>query len=374
MTTLQIGMTASRHHVSGTDRYYLSLLRALPALGVAVRGVVLGDPQGIDDPVPGVESFAAEGASRWARWRGLRGAVRRAMRGVDLVVSHGAPHAFPAIDRLGKRPLVVHFHGPWALEGRAAGLDPARVFVRRVQERTVYARGARFVVLSEAFGSILSRAYGVDANAIRVIPGGVDLRRFAALGSRADARRVLEWPQDRPIVTTARRLVATKGLEELIDAVVALRRRIPDVLVAIVGTGPLREALAARAQERGVADAVHFAGHVSEEQLPLAYRAADCVVVPSVALEGFGLIVVEALACGTPALVTPVGGLPEVVRDLDPALILEDSTPDALARGLGAALGGDMRLPDSDACIAYARRFGWETIAARVRDVYREVA
>ena len=374
MTTLQIGMTASRHHVSGTDRYYLSLLRALPSLGVGVRGVVLGDPQGIDDPVPGVESFAAEGASRWQRWRGLRDAVRRAMRGVDLVVSHGAPHAFPAIDRLRARPLVVHFHGPWALEGRAAGLDPARVFVRRLQERTVYARGARFIVLSEAFGAILRRTYGVDANAVRVIPGGVDLRRFAALASRRDARRMLGWPQDRPIVATARRLVATKGLEELIDAVVTLRRSVPDVLVAIVGTGPLRDALAQRAQQQGVAEAVHFAGHLSEEQLPLAYRAADCVVVPSVALEGFGLTVVEALACGTPALVTPVGGLPEVVRDLDPALVLEASTPDAIARGLAAALRGDVPLPDSDACVDYARRFGWQTIAAQVRDVYREVA
>jgi glycosyltransferase involved in cell wall biosynthesis len=119
---------------------------------------------------------------------------------------------------------------------------------------------------------------------------------------------------------------------------------------------------------------VHFAGHLSEEQLPLAYRAADCVVVPSVALEGFGLTVVEALACGTPALVTPVGGLPEVVRDLDPALVLEASTPDAIARGLAAALRGDVPLPDSDACVDYARRFGWQTIAAQVRDVYREVA
>ena len=106
--------------------------------------------------------------------------------------------------------------------------------------------------------------------------------------------------------------------------------------------------------------------------MPLAYRAADVSITPSVALEGFGLVVVESLACGTPGLVTPVAGLPEVVRDLDPALILRAGSAPAIAEGLTGALDGSVPLPSEERCIAYAQRFDWRTIAARIASVYAE--
>lgn len=374
MNTLQIGMTASRKHISGTDRYFLSLLRELPPLDVAVRGLVLGDPRSLDEPTPGVESFAPEGAGRWSRWSGLRATVRRGIAEADLVVSHGAPHAFPALDLLRKRPLVVHFHGPWALEGRAEGIGEVKFRIRDFQERMVYGCGRRFIVLSRAFGEILTHNYGIREERIRVVPGGVDLRRFSALTSRAEARTRLDLPHDRPIIVTVRRLTATKGLEHLIDATAQLRVSVPEVLVLIVGTGPLEADLRRRVAERGLERNVRFAGHVSDGDLSVVYRAADLMIVPTISLEGFGLVVVESLACGTPALVTPIGGLPEVVRDLDPCLVLADAGAGAIARGIGDALSGKLPLPSEAACLAYARRFDWPIIAAHVRDVYREIA
>jgi glycosyltransferase involved in cell wall biosynthesis len=82
----------------------------------------------------------------------------------------------------------------------------------------------------------------------------------------------------------------------------------------------------------------------------------------------------ESLASGTPVLVTPVGGLPEAVRDLAPELILGGSEVADIAHGLRDALAGRVALPDEAACLAYAQRFAWPAIAARVADVYREVA
>jgi len=93
--------------------------------------------------------------------------------------------------------------------------------------------------------------------------------------------------------------------------------------------------------------------------------------VPSIALEGFGLTTIESLAAGTPVLVTPVGGLPETVRELDPQLVLAGSRPTSLAEGVVAALTGEHVLPSPQACVAYARlRFDWPVIAEQVLNVY----
>ena len=81
-----------------------------------------------------------------------------------------------------------------------------------------------------------------------------------------------------------------------------------------------------------MANHVRMLGSSRDADLPLYYRAADLSVVPTVALEGFGLVAAESLAAGCPALVTPVGGLPSVVADLSPDLVLEDATPDSAGR------------------------------------------
>jgi glycosyltransferase involved in cell wall biosynthesis len=376
LSTLQLGFIVSGkpEPTSGSERYYWDLLRALKPLDVRVRGLVVGDPTVARDPVPEIESFAPEGGGALARLMSLRREVARSIRQSDVVASHNARHAMPVLDVIRSRPLVVHFHGPLVLEGRAEGVSRGNLFMRGLAESTVYRRARRLVVLSRAFGEILSREYAIPFERIRVVPGGVDLRRFRAVGSRADARRRLGLPLDRPIVATVRRLAPTKGLEELIDAVDVVRRAVPDVLVVLAGAGPLAADLRARVAQRGLERWIHFTGYVSDEQLPSVYRAADLFVVPTVALEGFGLVVLEALACGTPTLVTPVAGLPEVVADLDPAMIMGGANAAAIGAALSDALTGRLRLPDEAACIAYAQRFDWPAIAARVRDVYGEVA
>jgi glycosyltransferase involved in cell wall biosynthesis len=337
-----------------------------------VKGLVVGDPAATP-AADGVSVFAPEGAGMLRRWSALRGALGGVGK-TDLTVSHFAPYAFPVLDRVRSRPLVVHFHGPWALESAVEGAGKVAVAAKRALEQVVYRRAARFIVLSRAFATILAHEYGVREDRIRIVPGGVDLARFRGVTSRAEARRALGWDVDRPTVVTVRRLVHAKGLENLIDAAQHVRAAIPDVQVVIVGTGPLAADLQRRVRDLDLERTVRFAGYVAEDDLPTAYRAADLFVVPTIALEGFGLVVVEALACGTPTLVTPIAGLPEVVRDLDPSLILGGTSAREIAGGITDALNGSQPLPSEAACVAYASRFDWPAIAARVRDVYREVA
>jgi glycosyltransferase involved in cell wall biosynthesis len=170
-----------------------------------------------------------------------------------------------------------------------------------------------------------------------------------------------------------RRLVRRVGVDTLVDAAAALRARVPEALVLIAGRGPLREELEARIVARGLANHVRLLGFVADDALPLAYRAADLTVVPSAALEGFGLVTVESLAAGTPCVVTPVGGLVDVVSPLAPQLVSRSPSAADIADTLADALLGRIPLPGAAGCASYAREgFDWPVVVARVRRVYEE--
>ncbi|GAC1431735.1 MAG: glycosyltransferase family 4 protein [Candidatus Velthaea sp.] len=370
---LQIGVIASAQQTSGTDIYYFNLMRELRVQGVDLRGLVLGDPGVVPEAVPEIASFAREGLPARERWESMRRAVRARLADTDLVVSHMAAHVFQAIDLIGGRPLVEHFHGPWALEGKFGKVGLARYLLRQVQERVVYRRAQRIIVLSRSYGDILERKYGVSGEKIRVVPGGADLRRFDTSIPRSAARKALGIDADRPVVATVRRLESTKGVDRLIVAIAEVRRTVPDVLLVIAGTGALHANFERLVRDLKLESNVSFAGLLSQERVSLLYRAANVSVVPSVAFEGFGLVCIESLGCGTPVLVTPIGGLPEAVEALDPALVLAGTAASDIADGLRDALLGKVPLPSESACIAYARRFSWPEITRRVRDVYSEV-
>ncbi|MGI9175066.1 MAG: glycosyltransferase family 4 protein, partial [Rhodothermales bacterium] len=271
-------------------------------------------------------------------------------------------------------PMVVHFHGPWAHEGFVERPNRVSYGLKRALEKAVYRKADRFIVLSQAFHDVLAQDYGVPEDRIRIVPGGADIDRFDIADSREEARRRLGWPTDRPILLAVRRLARRMGLENLIGALDQVRREVPDVLLLIAGKGPLAETLQAQIDEGGLEDHVKLLGYLPDDDLPLAYRAANLSVVPTVAFEGFGLITVESLAAGTPVLVTPVGGLPEVVRDLAPELVFDQSDEEAIADRLTGVLRGNVKLPDAASCRCYAaKRFDWRTIAAQTRDVYEEV-
>jgi len=168
-----------------------------------------------------------------------------------------------------------------------------------------------------------------------------------------------------------RRLVRRVGVDTLVEAAVSLRERLPDALVLIAGTGPLQGELEARIAALGLGDHVRLLGFVPDDMLPMVYRAADVSVVPSSSLEGFGLVTVESLAAGTPCVVTPVGGLTDVVVPFAPQLVTGSTSAADIGAVLAAALREDIPMPSAAECEAYARRdFDWPVVAARVRHVY----
>ena len=374
--TVQVGMGWPSEQPGGLNRVFAALVAHLPAEGVEVRGLVAGSAAVERDSGGAVRAFAPPTVPMWRRIAAVRRALDRMLhaRGDEVLVSHFAPYGVGMLDASRWYPFVVYFHGPWAGESRAEGRGRMSGWLRGALEQRVYARAHACIVLSRAFGELLEREYGVAPARIHVIPGGVDCARFADLPPVEDARRALGWPLGDLTVLAVRRLVKRTGVDRLIAAVPALRARVPGVRVMVAGDGPEREALEAQARALGVADAVRFLGFLPDDQLPLAYHAADLSVVPSVALEGFGLVVAESLAAGTPAMVTPVGGLPEVVEGLSPQLVLRDATAEAIAEGLADGLTGARPLPSPERCAAFARaHFDWPVVARQVAELLRRV-
>ena len=376
LPVLQLGLAWFAEQPGGLDRYFAGLVDHAAAGGLDVRGLVIGSPDVARQSGGRVTAYAAADESLRRRWRAARAAVDAAVERdrFDLWASHFALYAWPMLGRLRRLPHVVHFHGPWAAEGAREGQGRLAVLLKRALERRVYRSADRLIVLSEAFRDVLCHDYRVDPARVRVVPGGVDVGRFDVAASRRQAREQLGWPADRPTLLCVRRLVRRMGLHLLVDAVDRLRDRHPDLLCLIGGRGPLAAELAAKIDARGLSGHVRLLGFVPDDQLPLAYRAADLSVVPTEAWEGFGLITVESLAAGTPVVVTPVGGLPEVVRPLSAALVAEAATADALAERLDDLLAGRAQPPAAAACAAYARQtFDWSAVVPRIAAVYREL-
>jgi glycosyltransferase involved in cell wall biosynthesis len=377
LRTLQIGMEWFDEKQGGLNRVYAHLLAELSSMGVESAGLVAGSAEVVRLSGGLARAFAPAKASAWRRSRALRAAAipwLAANTRDAVIVSHFAPYALPLLDFARKRPFVVHFQGPWGQESRTEGASALTMYGKELVERRVYRAADAAIVLSAAFGDILASRFGIAREKIHVIPGGVEFARFAHAQSAAESRAALGWPQDRPIVLCVRRLVRRVGLDALVDAVAEVRRRVPDVLVLIAGTGPRRDVIAQHVASAGLESSVRLIGFVPDELLPLAYRAATLTVVPSLALEGFGLITVESLAAGTPCVVTPIGGLTDIIAPLSPQLVAASSRAADIAETLSAALTGAIELPSPDACAEYARvNFDWPVIAARVRQVYESV-
>lgn len=393
-----LGMEWSRR--GGLGRYFADLRQALEDAGCAVTAVVAGphpEPGEVGDRGSGIlatggsleEWFPLRAARYWRRAQGVE---------ADVVDAHFAPYALlpVCLGRLRRLPLVVHFQGSWAHESAVEGGSRVSVGIKWAIETAVYRRAAAVVTLTAASKRLLTEAYGIPPWRSHVLPPGVDLVNFSP-GSQVAARDSLGIARVAPVVVAVRRLVTRTGLDVLLNAWGLVLRDHPTAVLVVVGNGPMREGLQKLATEIGVGGNVRFLGSVDDAKVVACYRAADVSVVPSVALESFGLSALESLACGTPVVATYTGGLPEVLSGLDAALV-PPGDPVALGVRLSAALGPPERsstawgtlsrcdgadrapnagsalaLADSGSCRAHAERFSWQAAANANLAVYGRV-
>jgi len=202
---------------------------------------------------------------------------------------------------------------------------------------------------------------GVDA--ARFTPEGPDFRRLLALESR-------------PVIGTLSRLVERKGFDTVLRAMPRVLEEFPDALYLVVGDGPDRPRLEALTRKLGIGDSVHFAGAADEESLAAWFRTLDVFVMPSREIassghvEGFGIVFLEAGACGRPVLGGRSGGVVEAVQDGVSGRLVNPGDPEDLAQ----ALLGMLRDPHQARAMGRAgrlrveREFAWEKVLEPLGD------
>jgi glycosyltransferase involved in cell wall biosynthesis len=361
---LMLGKGWFPEQLGGLDRYYRDLLEHLPE----ASGIVIGAGRVSHARVNGVSAHEQPIARRLiAFWRAAQWAADQ----TDVVDAHFALYALAPLrfGRLRGKPVVLHFHGPWADENVAAGDGSGlRLQTRRLLERAAYSTADEAIVLTSAFRQVLVERYRVPPWKISVVAPGVDLDRFTP-GSMERARRHLGLDSDAFVAVAVRRLVPRMGLDVLLEAWSEAADRLPPrSALLIAGDGPLRGELASTIAGRGLEDSVHLMGRAADQQLVELYQAADVAVVPTLEHEGFGLVVIEAAACGAVPIVTSVGGLPEAVGDLDPSLIVPAGNHEVLRDRLVRAR---LDRPTRTECRAHAERFAWPDVVARHRGIIR---
>ena len=204
-------------------------------------------------------------------------------------------------------------------------------WARRFIERRALFKSDVTVVLSRFTKEKLLHVYGIPDEKIRIIPGGVDLERFYPVTDRKKIRQRLNIPQEKMILFTVRNLVARMGLENLLYAVRDVVKSVPDIYFVLGGEGPLKNELISLTKELEIENNVKFYGFIPELKLPDYYRMADIFILPTLELEGFGLITLEALASGVPVLGTPVGGTIEILSRFNPKYLFENTKPKSMA-------------------------------------------
>ena len=230
----------------------------------------------------------------------------------------------------------------------------------------------RIIACSEYMAWEVEKYFGAPRGKVDVIPNGVDPRRFDALHGLDLASFRLGFAQpNQPIVYYVGRMVPEKGLSVLIDSVPLVLREWPEVKFVLAGGGGYANDLRAKANALGVADNIIFTGRISDEVRDGLFKVADCAVFPSL-YEPFGIVALEAMAAGTPVVVSETGGLSEVVKLHETGITVHPNDPGSLAWGILHTLRHPewSRQRAENANRVVRSEFNWARIADMTLQVY----
>jgi D-inositol-3-phosphate glycosyltransferase len=340
-------------------------------------------PAGPENPLPKKDLATyipqfVQGVDAFAREKGIR---------YDIIHSHYWMSGLAAAslsDLWGGTPIIHMFHTLGEMKNRIARSDEEREGEYRLNgERQVLRRADRIVAATLAELTQLRFLYKADASRIVIIPPGVDLSHFYPIPSDEAKMYVGLKPEDRMVLFVGR-IEPLKGVDTLIHAMccLTLKDKSRPVHLAIIGGDPSAtpekmtaemKRLQALCDELALGQTVVFLGKRDQDTLPYYYSAAEVLVMPS-HYESFGMVALEAMACGTPVIASEVGGLAYLVRDGETGFTIPSEEPEMLCDKISWLLNdADLHARMSAQAAEYAKDYGWEKIAHRIVEEYQKL-
>jgi len=279
-------------------------------------------------------------------------------------------------------PIVQMFHTLGKMKDAVAQRPSERETTRRIEVETEIVQFAdRLVAATPAERDQLMRLYGANEHKISIVPPGVDINHFHPLPRRL-ARQKLGLDPDAWMVLFVGRIEPLKGVDTLIRAMALLAHECPTwvsrLCLAIIGGDPNTnenaemERLKAMHAELQLGDLVVFLGAKDQNTLQYYYNAAEALVMPS-HYESFGMVALEAMACGTPVIASDVGGLSYLVRDGETGFHIPSGDHLSLASTLARVLQDDnLRRRLGEQATYWAQNYSWHKIGDRILDVYQK--
>jgi glycosyltransferase involved in cell wall biosynthesis len=296
-------------------------------------------------------------------------------------------HISQAVDSF--QPDIVHGHHVWVAPYVASSLGLPTVISVHGTDLMGFRDGPRYrpmalAAAEEAHGLIaISRQVAADTVAtyqvrqekVRLIWNGFDSNIFRVIpwATKATVLQELgitDGEDDRPLVSFVGKFTDFKGIDVLLRAAARYERTIPGIRTILVGHGQLYAEMGRLASDLGLQN-VHFAGHQPQPMVARVYNAADVSVVPS-RVEPFGLVAVEALACGTPVVATDKGGLPDFINERVGTLVPVDDDVALSEAIIAEVVGGSKRTKGPYAAQYAAEGFSWTGQVAKMADLYQE--
>lgn len=372
----------------GIARWMAELAKRYPAGSLVVSTGQCGDSSDIDASFPnrvdrlGIPSRRLRTIQGILLWSRRVAVLARSTDAEFIWCGNVKPAAYPAkwtMERTGV-PYGILFHGGDLLilqhqihqsavkrTAAAALLSSAAVLVANSE----WTRDRCLTVLSEL-------DVDVPADRVRVVPLGADPAFFRPGLDTRDVRARYGLESGRWLVSVAR-LTRHKGIDTALKALARLRPRYPDLRYAVVGSGEERKALEAEARELGVADQVRFLTDVPDRDLPALYNCAEIYLGVSRLMEqrveGFGISLAEASACGIPVIAGRSGGIPAAVRDGETGVLVDADGLDPVVEAVSGLLGDPARRARLGAAgrRAVESHYNWDRVTADLRRIGHEL-
>jgi len=323
----------------------------------------------IPEFVDGIKAFACE--------KGIK---------YDIIHSHYWMSGIAAAslsDLWSGAPIIHMFHTLGEMKNRIARSEAEREGEYRINgEKQVLGRANRIVVATLAELTQLRFLYKAEPNKMVVIPPGVDVSHFYPIPADEAKSYVGLKPENRMILFVGR-IEPLKGVDTLLQAMACLQlKEARPVHLAIIGGEPGASPedmtiemarLQKMCDDLGLDQSVIFLGMRDQDKLPYYYSAAEVVVMPS-HYESFGMVALEAMACGTPVIASEVGGLAYLVRDGETGFTIPAEEPEMLCEKLSWLLNdAELHAKMSQRAVEYAQDYAWEKIAKQIVEAYEEL-